>query len=540
MLVAIGVVSFVLAILPGRTRIAPLVESDYCYQLAAADRMLDGKGLTAGQPVAPFQPWDWTHDWGFLTNWPAGYSLLIVGLRRAFQVTTLAACGWINIFGCATAVVGWFVWTRRLIPRGVAGVLVSAVAAGCAVSVGLLINPSTDVLLVALAPIVMLLTVQAIEDDSGHVTGGRLAAAGLLAGGLFWIRYASIFLPFAVAAFLLLRWRCRRLCFTHAVLFGVCAAAPILALLGINRLYGPPASAQAQLNLGHAAGFDLSWPLFARAWWMFSDLGYYEHRVATHWMFALWPAVFLLTIAAVRRIRAAATKFLSTPPIALSCCTLVSALAMLIAASTLFRGKFDYVGLERYYLSIRPLYFALFVAPLALLTFRGVRLAMCMAMVLAGSWTVGQEWSRTYGRWLAADRPVTPFGQWSRCFEPGAAEVFRWLRSQNSPELVVVSNFHEYIALETGIAALPIPPGREALHSWLAGIRKARDISETHVVFVLDPDNRWRDHWILPPQSVITGFALKPLPFPPPLGRYVYAFDGDSPSIAALHCGGPG
>ena len=44
---------------------------------------------------------------------------------------------------CAVALVGWFAWSRRLLPKGIAGILLAAVAAGSAVSTAALINPGT-------------------------------------------------------------------------------------------------------------------------------------------------------------------------------------------------------------------------------------------------------------------------------------------------------------------------------------------------------------------------------------------------------------
>jgi len=56
-MVAIAVLAAALAVLSARATVPPLVESDYCYQLIAADRMFQGRGLTCPNPVAPFQPW---------------------------------------------------------------------------------------------------------------------------------------------------------------------------------------------------------------------------------------------------------------------------------------------------------------------------------------------------------------------------------------------------------------------------------------------------------------------------------------------------
>ena len=107
MSLAILVVALALVLLPGRAQIAPLVESDYCYLLMAADRMFDGLGPTAPLPVAPFQPWSWRADWALLTRWPIGYPILIASVRWLFDLSTIAACRWISLVACAAALVGW-------------------------------------------------------------------------------------------------------------------------------------------------------------------------------------------------------------------------------------------------------------------------------------------------------------------------------------------------------------------------------------------------------------------------------------------------
>ena len=131
-------------------------------------------------------------------------------------------------------------------------------------------------------------------------------------------------------------------------------------------------------------------------------------------------------------------------------------LAMLIGATAVFGDKYDYVSLDRYYTPGKPLYLVLFAAPILLIRSRVSRVVACIGLLVASSWIGQQEWRRPYSRWLAAEREVTPYGQWSRCFVPDASKLFHWLERQDSPELVVVSNFHEYVALETGIPATAI------------------------------------------------------------------------------------
>ncbi|MFH1111214.1 MAG: glycosyltransferase family 39 protein [Planctomycetota bacterium] len=505
-LVGAGVVavSVVLATLPGRTQIPPLIESDYCYLLTAADRLYEGHGLTTPQPVAPLQPWSWQYDWGFLTNWPVGYPLLIWATRVVFNLTSIQACRWISVATCALALVGWFTWIKRALPPGVTGVLLSAVAAASAVPVSSLTNPSTDAVLVAAVPFVLLLATGARRSSRWT------ALAGLTAGGLFWIRYASVFVPVAVGLYLLVEAFRRRVRLRDVGLFGVSSALPIAAILIINRLWGAAASTRAQLNLGPSAAFDFSVNLLARAWWTFTDLGFYDYRPPSHWVYALWPVGLAVCAACFRQVRATMRSFLGTPALSLSTWVVIALLGMLVGATTFFRAKFDYVGLERYYLPIRPLYFLLFVGPVMLIPRRVVRAGACVALFAAGSWTVQQEWSGAYARQLRAEHAVTPYGTRSQCFEPGASQLYEWLRQLDGASLIVVSNFHEFIALETKIPTLPIPPDPATLNQWVERIGASRGVGEARVLFVLDSDNKWRDYWIASPTGIVHSFKLQP------------------------------
>ena len=96
--------------------------------------------------------------------------MLLCAARWVLGTTTLHAAGWISALACATALVGWFVWTRRALPRGITGTLLALVAAGCAVSTASLINPSTDLIVVALLPFVLLLTSAAAEQAQARAT----------------------------------------------------------------------------------------------------------------------------------------------------------------------------------------------------------------------------------------------------------------------------------------------------------------------------------------------------------------------------------
>ncbi|MHC5109158.1 MAG: hypothetical protein ACYTHJ_04690 [Planctomycetota bacterium] len=514
---ALLVIAAGLAVLPGRWSIPPLIESDYCYLLTASDRFHEGNGLTATPPVAPLQPWSWKTDWAFLTKWPCGYPIMIAAIRSLSGCSTIIACQAISTLACAAALVGWFLLARGCVPRGVAGILLALLAAGSSVTTALLINPSTDLIVVAVLPFVLLLVPAGVgmkRPGPPRIGGGPywlpLIVAGLISGSLFWIRYSSIFVPVAIGVFLLLiAFARRRTAYFRAFqAFSFSAAVPIVILMIVNRTFGIDGSTQAQLNLGTTIGFDFSVELPLQAWWHWTDFGFYDHYGASHWVFAIWPAILAVLAATFPSWRAAVRAYFGRPQARLFGAVAAGLLGLLVVSSTLFANKYNYVELERYYLAIRPLYFLLFIAPLMFLPFRAIKTALALCCVVACCWIVRQEWPRPYYRWMAADREVTPYGQWAKCFSPGSTDLYAYLRDQADDRLVVVSNFHEWIALETGIPALPIPPDRAALDQWVTEICQRRHIDRANVVFVLDRQNKWRDYWIRPPASVMVDFNL--------------------------------
>lgn len=206
---------------------------------------------------------------------------------------------------------------------------------------------------------------------------------------------------------------------------------------------------------------------------------------------------------------------------------------MLVVGSAFFRAKYDFVGLERYYLPLRPFYFALFVVPLLYLESRLLRAATCVGLILAGSWTIQQDWGRDLRRWSNASYAAAPSGARSLCFEPGAGELYAWVRSQADPAMVVISNYHEFVAMETGIPALPIPPDRTALDRWMSRIAESRGVDHVRVLFVLDLSNGTRDYWLPSPAEVIERFGLRRVLAPAPLGDYLYIMSHEESAVAS-------
>lgn len=573
--------------------IPALVESDYCYLLTAADRLFDGYGATAPVPVAPHQPWAWRTDWAFLTQWPVGYPVLIAVTRWGLGVSTIEAVRWLGVLACAVTLVGWYVWVRRCSPRGATGALLAAVAAGLAVPFSAVVDPSTDALLIATVPYLLLLTERvfsptgrtglptnnsrgAFLSDASFSSSPRpsvpspralrvvwAVVAGVAVGSVLWLRYAGIFLLAGVGGYLLYQslWvgRQRR----DLVAFSLGAAFPIVALLGVNWLCGLGAPIQSQLNLGRTISFQFSADLLWSLWCNFTNQGFYDYHWYSQWFFALFPFAVIVVSLSSRGTRSALGAYYQKPPVVLSAACVVSMLLMLAATSVFFGDKFNFASLERYYAPIKPMYFVLFVVPVLLMrgdkagagpppTFncgRLVRVMTTMAMIIAGHWIVEQDWIRPFSRWEEVRTEATAYGQWARCFIPGAGELYEWLQQQDpvyasestsSPgdtagakgprladNLIIVSNYHEYIALETKIPALPIPADRQTLDAWVERIRRARNVEHTRVLFVLDPDDRWRDYWIPSTMETIRTFGLaRRVDTPPAISAEIFEYAG--------------
>lgn len=505
---------------PHQQAIAPLVESDYAYQLIAADRAFAGEGLTSLQPVAPNQPWDWHYDWGYLTQWPAGYPLLICAVRAVCGGTSLDAAHLISAAACAFALVGWFMLVLHIVPAGVARYALAAVAAGLSVKAAALINPSTDAIVMAALPWLLIGVVRTTvprghtsehTNDKTRIAWWHLALIGFAAGVLCWIRYAAIFIPVGIGVFFALdaMWT-RQRAWRDVLVYVLASLTPIVALILTNRAFSASSSLQSQLNLGAGVSFDLSWGLLAAAWMNLTDLGWYAYRPAVHQVLACWPVLLGIVWLAVPGVRRALHQPRNRTALLLCASLIGTLIVMLISATALFGGKYDYANLPRYYAPGRVLFCIVCFMTLLLWRSRVARLATCGALALAFLWTVQVSWSRPLQRWHEADRPQTPYGEWSRPFEPGASDLYAWLRANADPSLIVVSNFHEYVTLETGVPALPLPPDRATLDRWTEDIARSRGIQHPKTLFVLDPDNRWRDYWIPAPKRIIESLDLHP------------------------------
>ena len=94
----------------------------------------------------------------------------------------------------------------------------------------------------------------------------------------------------------------------------------------------------------------------------------------------------------------------------------------------------------------------------------------------------------------------------------------------------VLSNFREYITLETKIPALPIPDSISTLNEWVGSISASRGITQPRVLFVLDPDNHWRSYWLPPVSEIVRTFALARRPdIPAAVSAQVFEYTGKTP-----------
>ena len=527
---AIALFAFALSLLPGLGAIAPLVESDYCYQLLAADHLYDGLGPLSLQPIAPNQPWEWFHDWGFLTQWPVGYPAIICAIRWVLGGSSLEAARVLSIAACATALVGWFLWLGQCIPIGKTRRLVAVAGAATAVPVSFLVNPSTDLIVVAALPYLLRMVISIPESkgsESNRSTKhhlGRSALLGAACGALFWIRYASVFVPMAIGAYLLIEMLRKRVSARTVCCFALSGILPMLLLIALNLSFGSSQTASASLNLGTRASLSFTPAIIAQAWSNFTNFGYYAHRPMAQVILAAWPlgAIAVLFVLNRRKKRNLAIKSeksgivatsdssgIVNDPFVLNAGVVAAGLSMLIGATAVFGAKYNYVGLERYYFPIRPLYFSLFVLPLLAVPSRAVRVVVATATVGALIWSVQVDGVRDYRRAASAQVIQSPYGQWVRSFGPDPTPLINWLKDHDHDGLVIVSNYHEYLALETGLATLPIPPDRKALDDWLNRIQVARGVSELEVLLVIDPDNRWRSYWIPEPGKIVRTFGLE-------------------------------
>ncbi len=567
-----------LTFLPWRTAIAPQVESDYCYSLLAAERFAEGKGLTSLDPVAPFQPWDYRADFVFLTKWPVGYPLLVWLVRLFAGGTTLAAASWLAVAACAAALVGWFAWTRQMVGGKWTPILAGLAVASCGVSAGGLLHPRTDTIVTAALPWLLLLAArvslsgtkfaQHVAPGSASLerkrdSDGRCAVAlhvllGLLCGSLVWIRYAAVFIPLGIGAIVVsMTWRNRR-GVRAALAFVAGCAAPVLALLAINQAWGVAETVQSRLNLGQGVRANMNPALLLTAWSRLTDFGFYAHRPEARLLCAGVPIALAIWLA-VRSGRRLLADVLARAEVALGLGLIVALLIELVLATALFGAKYDYVSLGRYYEPVRPLLLSLCIAGAvslcrpksaqtasvraghahgptagggkgrsARLPVMALRAAIVGALAIILHWNAAFAWPQSYRKWLATPQERGPSGAWAQAFSPGAPSLYARLAQKDPDELILFSNFHEFLAFETDTPTYPLPQNMDTARRWVSAIAHHRGISNPQVLFILDPDNRWRSAWQPNMDDVVDRLALLPRDAPQPAhGWRIFEFQTD-------------
>jgi hypothetical protein len=175
---------------------------DLTVQIQAAQRLLDGKGLTT---YALGYDFIGNKTASTLTHFPAGYSIYAAFLLWIGIPLFLAT----KIFGATFTILGWLGWGRFmancLTPAIGRGGIWSLAALCMAVFLPLFSTPAwdgTDIFLWAAVPWV-LIWIAAAPSASGRKKYGIYAAIGFLCGLCFLMRYASAVLVGCVGIIIL-------------------------------------------------------------------------------------------------------------------------------------------------------------------------------------------------------------------------------------------------------------------------------------------------------------------------------------------------
>ena len=496
------------------------LQADSCQIMLAVDRMSLGLGPTTIYPRVP------EVDWGLITHWPLGYPLLIWAVKSLTGLTTVPAYQIINVAAFALALVGWAAWFRRCLPPSRTASLLAFTAGLLALVPSYLWQVNTDMILVALTPVLLMLidrVVQAATAANRISPPGSwvaFALAGLLVGAVCWIRYSALFLTIGAGLYLLLSLLLRPgLGLKHLLFFLVGCILPPGLLLATNALWGPSAVDRPPGSLS----CSWQWGWLSQWWHHYSQLPLFE----SHWRsLLLWsrllPAGAALIILSRRSFRQATVSFLARPPVMLSACAVAGVFLLLIGFRVTADALYDPPSQQRYLLPVRPFYLLFFLGPLIALPSIALRRLICLPILACAVWLVQAGWIDSVRLWAAQRRPVTAYGREAVPFKNGADQLYAWLRTQNAPDLIVFSNFFDDIALEAHLPAQPLPAGVDELRARVRQISQARNSPRPKVLFVLEPDNMWRQY--LPDlHQAMKRFDLQRLNSPNPvLARYVF------------------
>ncbi|UCG33866.1 MAG: hypothetical protein JSU68_04360, partial [Phycisphaerales bacterium] len=482
------------------------VQADNCQILLAVDRLSQGFGPTTIYPKAP------ETDWSFINHWPVGYPLLLWAVKTAAGTTTITAARVVNVAAYALALIAWAVWLRRCLPRSRTADLLAVTAAVMAVSATHFWRPSTDMILVALTPLILLWV-----DDlmcRNAVTAGStcrprwwsLALLGLAAGGITWLRYTGLFLTLGLTLYFIACWLRRTgFRFRHLAAFCLGCLVPLVLLAITNATF-----ARSMIDEPASAfGVRFEWSWFATWWRHFAQLPLFTSQWrAPHLYACYFPVAVVLYLVATRGSRRAAADFFRRPAVQLSLCAVAGMFALMMIYRIFAWSFFVTPAEPRYLMPVRPFYLLAFVGPLLVIPWQRLRQLLWLPLAACLVWLVQAEWIDAARTWAAEHHSVTAYGRQAVTFQNDPDGLYTWLRRQNALDLIIFSNFFDDIALETHIAAQPLPEDVNELHDRVVRITRARNISTPRVLFVLNPDNIWRTYY-LPVHEAIQTFGLK-------------------------------
>jgi hypothetical protein len=506
-------------------------QADYCQIFLAVDRLSQDLGPTTIYPKIP------EVDWSFINHWPVGYPLLLWAVKIVGGTNTINGARVVNVAAYALAVMAWTVWFRRCLPRSRTADLLAVTAAVMALSTKYFWSPGTDMVLVALTPVMLLWTDRLMcrrsvtPGDACQPRWWSLALLGLATGGITWLRYTGLFLTLGLTLYFTSCWLWGAgFRFRHLAAFCLGCLAP-LALLAITnatcayRMIDETAS---------AFGLHFDWSWAATWWWHFAQLPLFTSQWRACHLYAWYfPPVLILLLLATRMSRRAAADFFRRPAVQLSLCA-VAGMFGLMMIYRIFAGSFFVTAAEpRYLMPVRPFYLLAFVGPLLVIPWQRLRRLLWLPLAACLIWLVQAEWIDAARTWAAEHHSVTAYGRQAVPFQNDPDQLYAWLRRQNAPGLIVFSNFFDDIALETHIAAQPLPETTDELRDRVRRIARARNIDDPRVLFVLNPDNMWRDYY-LPVHKAIRVFDLERAQNPlPAVRRYVFIPGDIGPRLSA-------
>jgi hypothetical protein len=232
------------------------VGKDQASQLEAAQRLVDGRGLTTTNEVPRFSydivdaPSAKSLIW-----WPPGFSLIVAG----FLYTGLPLLASLKIIFASTTFTGWLGWAiliSRFFSKGMKiGAKVYPIHL-MALFIPIFFTPKwsgTDLFLWAGIPLIVLLFFKAGATRSSKSSLVLVAIAGFFFGALYAIRYASLFLGVA-AALLLFQISLPNLkaLFKRYAVFGLSAVTIMLPVFLYIKTHSHHESLPAYVNLDQA------------------------------------------------------------------------------------------------------------------------------------------------------------------------------------------------------------------------------------------------------------------------------------------------